>query len=176
LRFWRHYLLETLSGSPAIAASILDAFQRNDSLGIVAASDFTPVRKWISWGPNFEQARRLALRMDFEIAPDASVRFPSGAMFWARSEALRPLLELGLSEDDFEAEEGQSDGTFAHAIERLIFYACEQAGFKWMKISKVDLLLEPSAVLPVATPLDVARYLQGPNSIGFVAESDWRQS
>jgi len=161
LPFWRHYLMETLCGSPAIAASILDAFQRNDSLGVVAASDFTPVRKWVSWGPNFEQARALAFRMGVQIEPAAPVRFPSGAMFWARTEALRPLLELGLSEEDFEAEQGQSDGTLAHSIERLIFHACEWAGFKWMKVSRADLLLDPSAVVAVATPDDVVRYLRG---------------
>ena len=46
---------------------------------------------------------------------DAPARFVSGSMFWVRLEALRPLLDAHLDEWEFEAEQGQIDGTFAHA-------------------------------------------------------------
>ncbi len=39
-------------------------------------------------------------------------------MFFARVDALKPLLSLGLTDDDFDIEAGQVDGTIAHAIER----------------------------------------------------------
>ena len=66
------------------------------------------------------------------ITPDSALDFPVGSMFWARSAALRPLLDLELSFEDFPAEVGQTDGTLAHAIERLYFYACEKSGLRWV--------------------------------------------
>jgi lipopolysaccharide biosynthesis protein len=55
-------------------------------------------------------------------------------MFWARPAALRPLLGLGWRAEDFPDEEGQIDGTPAHAVERLFLFACEAAGYRWAKI------------------------------------------
>jgi len=41
-------------------------------------------------------------------------------MFWARTDAIRPLLEAGLQWSDFPPELGQTDGTLAHCIERML--------------------------------------------------------
>jgi lipopolysaccharide biosynthesis protein len=59
-------------------------------------------------------------------------------MFWARPEALRPLLDGSIRIDDFQEEQGQLDGTLAHAIERLYFISAEKAGFKWVKTVTSD--------------------------------------
>ena len=59
-------------------------------------------------------------------------------MFWARPDALRPLLDLNLKIDDFPAEHGQLDGTLAHAIERLFLHACGKAGYRWVKVTAAD--------------------------------------
>jgi lipopolysaccharide biosynthesis protein len=39
-------------------------------------------------------------------------------MFYARIEVLKTVLDLGLTRDQFEPEDGQVDGTLAHAVER----------------------------------------------------------
>lgn len=52
-------------------------------------------------------------------APEYSP-YIGGTMFWARLDALKPLLTLDLMPDDFQSEHGQVDGTTAHAVERFI--------------------------------------------------------
>ena len=160
LASWRRHLLETLVGSSLGTSSVIDAFQRNPKLGMISSSHFEPVRAWLSWGSNFDCAARLAERMGFKIDSTAPLDFPSGSMFWARSEALRPLLDLNLSTDEFEGEDGQIDGTLAHAIERLFFYICERAGFDWMKISRTDLFPTRSTVYRIGSPDEVDCFLR----------------
>ena len=56
-------------------------------------------------------------------------------MFWARPAALRPIRDLSLTIEDFPPEDGQNAGTIAHTIERVVLYACEAAGFGWLKVA-----------------------------------------
>jgi GT2 family glycosyltransferase len=133
---WRGFLLENLLGSAHVVESIFSAFHHRPDLGIIASQHFEPVRHWINWGGNFKLARKLAARMGLKIYPTRILDFPSGSMFWARSAALKPLLSLDLSYADFPAETNQIDGTPAHAIERLFYFACEKAAFSWIKVAQ----------------------------------------
>ena len=56
--------------------------------------------------------------------------YPLGTMFWARTTALAPLFELGLSWEDYPAELLPYDGTVLHAIERLVTLVTRHRGFK----------------------------------------------
>jgi lipopolysaccharide biosynthesis protein len=40
-------------------------------------------------------------------------------MFWARSEALRPVIDLRLGWDDYPQEPVSADGTILHTLERF---------------------------------------------------------
>lgn len=144
---WRYHSLENLVGTPETVQSIFDLFTRNLQLGMVAAAHFEPVRHWVNWGHNLEEAVTLGKRMDITIDPNGVLDFPSGSMFWARSAALRPLLDLQLSFDDFPPESGQIDTTLAHAIERLYFFVCEKAGFDWIKIARPNLFSLTPAII-----------------------------
>jgi lipopolysaccharide biosynthesis protein len=145
---WLSFLLDGLLGSHQAVASVFKAFERRPDLGIVAPPIFPFIKKFMVWEPNFEICRSLAQRMGFSITPQSPLDFPTGSMFWARSAALRPLLDLNLGLDEFPEEAGQTDGTLAHAIERMYFYACELAGFSWTR----DVLLNGATLLPVGTP------------------------
>jgi len=159
LRPWRGFLFESLLGSKPVVASILDAFARLPQLGMVAPQHFEPVRRWIGWNGNFGAARDLATRMGITLSPTRALDFPSGSMFWARPAALRPLLDLNLSFEDFPEEGAQLDHTPAHAIERLYFLACERSGHAWLKVAQPALYLETGTIVTAHTPADLERFL-----------------
>jgi lipopolysaccharide biosynthesis protein len=49
-------------------------------------------------------------------------------MMAGRLVAMKALQDLELSVDDFETEQGQTDGTLAHALERLISWQYANQG------------------------------------------------
>ncbi|HUO22903.1 MAG TPA: rhamnan synthesis F family protein [Caulobacteraceae bacterium] len=139
LRMWRYFLFENLMGEREIATSILAALEHTPSLGMVASDHYFAVSNNIAWDDNLDIAQALARRMGMSIDPEAPLDFPSGSMFWAKSAALKPLLDLNLSAEDFPPEDGQVDATLAHAIERIYFRACEEAGFEWVRVCRPEL-------------------------------------
>ncbi len=156
---WRRYLLKTLLGSSEIVSSIFHAFTHDPRLGMVAPQHFASLSGAIDWGRNLPITEKLARRMQFSLDPDRTPDFPSGSMFWARSAALRPLLDLNLGFEEFDEEEGQFDGTLAHAIERLFFFACEKSGFNWMKIAERDSRDCLGSLISISQPADLDQFL-----------------
>ncbi len=156
---WRGFLLENLLGTPDIVNSVFTAFHLHADLGIIASQHFEPMRQWINWGGDFKHANNLAQRMGFRLSESKVLDFPSGSMFWARTSALKPLLDLNLDTNDFEAESDQIDGTLAHAIERLYFYVCERAGYKWLKIAHKPFFEHTPAIFAANTANELKEFI-----------------
>ena len=131
---WRRHLYQNLAGSERIVADILSLFAADRTLGMVAPQHHPQTRDYVYWTDNFPTARVLAKRMGFRLGAEHGIDFPSGSMFWCRPAALAPLLSLDLTAADFPEEQGQNEGTIAHAIERLFFVCCEIAGYRWLKV------------------------------------------
>ena len=51
-------------------------------------------------------------------------------MFWAKTDALKKLFEHGWKYEDFPEEPLPIDGTISHAIERVLGYVAQDAGYK----------------------------------------------
>jgi lipopolysaccharide biosynthesis protein len=157
---WRMTLMQNLAGSPGIVDSILEAFDFNPRLGLVMSQHFEPIRRYVDWGDNFKAAARLARSMGFKMKASRPFDFPAGSMFWARPEALQPLLELHLTLDEFPIEAGQIDGTIAHAIERLLLYACEHSGYSWIKVADPLMFDNRATIVPVPTPAALKYFME----------------
>jgi len=133
---WRRQLLGTLLHSPAAVAEILSLFQQNPHLGLVFPEYHAALAGQIGWGTNLDAAQALARRLDPDLEPDPGhlTLFPAGSMFWARGTALAPVFDAGLGFDDFPPEQGQIDGTPAHAIERLLGEIAARTGHGLLQI------------------------------------------
>jgi len=160
LHGWGEFLFKNLLGSGDTVRSIFEIFRRFPNIGLVSSQHFEPVRFGLGWGANFALAEPLAARMGISIRRDRALDFPSGSMFWARTDALKPLLDLALTTDDFPPELGQLDGTLAHAIERLYYFACERAGFDWVKVARCDLFNSTRRITPIDSPDSIDTFMR----------------
>jgi len=131
---WRRYLFEHLIGSREIAQANLEILSA-DKIGIVYPEHAKDVRKHINWGYDFPIAKKLLSKIGVTLDSNTVLEFPSGSMFWARSQAIRHILDLNLDFADFPEEDAQIDGTLAHAIERSLLLFVERTGHSWVRVT-----------------------------------------
>lgn len=134
---WLEHILDCLTGAPDEVNRILSLFETIPSLGMVVPVTFRAVLGVAHWGANQDIARELAHRMALRdpLPDDSRLRFPVGSMFWARTAAIQPILDLHLKPGHFPPEAGQIDGTLAHAIERMLGVACSAGGYQILPVS-----------------------------------------
>lgn len=157
LAAWRDYLVDTLIGTEQIASSVLSLFD-DEAVGIVFPQHLPELRGILNWGYDYEIARDLLAKLNVAIDKNLVLEFPSGSMFFGRTAAIRPLLDVGLTFDDFPEEAGQIDGTLAHAVERSMLMIAESAGFEWLKVARKDTYRFPDTVLEVKHKEDIAKH------------------
>jgi 2-polyprenyl-3-methyl-5-hydroxy-6-metoxy-1,4-benzoquinol methylase/glycosyltransferase involved in cell wall biosynthesis len=125
---WRTFLWQHLIGDRMPMIDILkQVFVEDAALGLVFPED--PFL--VGWDGNREIAQMLAARMGLRAPLPATIECPVGTMFWARPEALAPLLRLHIEEDEYPNEPLPIDGTMLHAIERLLPLVVEDAGYSY---------------------------------------------
>lgn len=121
---WSTFLLGNLLGNASIpmADIILARMLEDDSIGLVFPDD--PHSS--SWYGNRSLAEPFATEMGLMTLPE-HFNFPVGSMFWARSAAIAPIINLSLEWSDYPEEPIFDDGTVLHVIERL-FSLCLSIG------------------------------------------------
>ncbi len=157
---WRDLLIDGLVGSADTVGSIIAMMERHPTIGIVMAQHFEPIRPHLHWDHSFARARKLARHMGFDLSSRHVLDMPSGSMFWARTAALAPLLALGLRNEDFPVEKGQTRRTLHHTIERLFLFAAEQAGFCWVKVAAPSHYSAHTAIEVITGPAALDDFVQ----------------
>lgn len=128
---WRNHIFDSLFGSRALVDTTLSTMATEPTVGIIHPPAFHQLPRWAHhWLSNTTRGRWLMERIGapFDRA-EGYVQYPTGGMFWARPAALAPLVNAGLTVDDFEPEPIFHDGALAHAIERAVGPAANVAGF-----------------------------------------------
>ena len=143
---WRHYLTHTMFGTKTIVNQILGIFADNRDAGLIAPAYFYVLRNQPNYGLNYDNYERLYMALFGNIPEETCPDYPAGSFFWARTKMLEPLFELDLQLDDFDEEDGQVDGTIAHALERILGALPAYTDFKLRCIA-------------VDVPFDLTRYI-----------------
>lgn len=158
---WLSHVLDCLVGSEGEVNRVLSFFDSIPRLGMVVPVTFRGVLGSAHWGANRDIARELARRMALtDPLPDNdALRFPVGSMFWARSAAIRPLLDLDLPQTAFPPEAGQVDGTLAHAIERMLGVSCRATGHHILPVMAARAKLYRKHQFPFSTNRDLREAL-----------------
>lgn len=141
---WRRELFDRLL-SPERATRIVEAFRDDPSLGLVhAEGHLQPLTYY--WGANQANVNYLARRIGIPAPELASDHFIAGSMFWLRPAAIRLLLDAHLNLAEFDREQGQLDGTLAHAVERIFCLMASAANYHIH--SATSLLGLPDTAMP----------------------------
>jgi rhamnosyltransferase len=131
---WIEGLWENTMGSSEYIHNIKQLFMNNEKLGILFPPD--PLTDHISlslvntWYKNFDLTRSLAEELGLKC--DLNKDKPPlalGTVFWCRVDALRKLFIKEWIYEDFPCEPLPHDGTISHAIERILAYVAQDAGY-----------------------------------------------
>jgi hypothetical protein len=128
LENWVEFLEKGLVGEKGgMMDGILDKMASDPLIGIIYPDD----PGCFGWEGNYAYGENLLKRMGFQSPDkDASMNFPVGTMFWARSAALKPLIDLNLQWDDYPEEPIPIDGSMLHALERIFGILPGLAGYR----------------------------------------------
>ena len=131
---WGEYLYEKLLGSEHAIRCIF-TLMKDPNCGIVYPKNYSKLGyAAYSWMSNKKLSSELAGKLNLTNLNNGFINFPAGFMFWAKIDAVRPILTSGLDVLNFEEELGQLDGTLSHSIERLMVFSVMDRGYKFAVI------------------------------------------
>lgn len=132
---WRHFLFNDLLKDSENIKKIIEKFDHEPDLGIIAPRYFENIISNIEWGSNKPFVLRLLKRLNIDSDLSDKPDFPAGDMFWARTESVKQLFTNNFSIYDFPEEQGQVDGTIMHAVERVWFHLAAYNGYRSIFVS-----------------------------------------
>ena len=125
---WRKYLLHNLLDSHNHRIPKILHLLSNH--GMVYCQKYPLIDvKYCQWGANIQMAKDLCQQLKLAEPRPGYIEFPVGSMFWAKTEALKPLLEHNFTVESFELEQGQTDHTVMHALERSLSHIALSRGY-----------------------------------------------
>jgi lipopolysaccharide biosynthesis protein len=151
---WRNDVLDSLLPPPPGVADIVARLGADPRIGLVAPAGFAlSVRPWVL--VNADGMARVMSAVGHELADDDldDAFFAAGSMFWFRRCALSALASAPVL-DLFEPEEGQLDGTIAHAMERIFPVEARRRGLASLALPA---LTASSPAMPTAELIALAR-------------------
>lgn len=124
---WRQWALDGVLKSETSVRETLDLLRNGKANAGLVFGEMTPTLPPMAlhWLYNGKKGQEILKKLHITFE-NHMLFYPVGSFFWAKTKAIRPLFEMGMTYASFDKEEGQIDGTLAHALERII--ACVVRG------------------------------------------------
>lgn len=131
---YRYGMWENLVASKEYVYNILEEFKKEDKLGLAVPpmpkNDSYRYSFWTAWGDNFENMKQLAQRLQLQVPIDnKKPLFALSTCFWCRTKALEKLYRCRFDISEFDLEPFPEDGALSHAIERILPFVAQDAGY-----------------------------------------------
>ncbi len=132
---WTYNLWENTISSVQYIANVLTIFENNKHIGLLVPPE--PISEtmgawyYTGWSNCFEATKDLAKQLDLKT--DIDITKPPislSTVFWCRTMALKKLIDYPWRYEDFPEEPLPVSGTISHAIERILAYVAQDAGYK----------------------------------------------
>ncbi len=135
VEYWVVNLWENMLSTSIYLENIIKLYESDNSIGILTPpepyGDYNSHWYGNTWRDNYDMVKNLAQKMGLNASIEQSKEvFTLGTVFWARTKALKKLFDVNWSYEDFQEEPLPIDGTLSHAIERIIGYVAQDAGYK----------------------------------------------
>ena len=134
--WWRRDMIRGLFSGPFAAQRIREPFREDPRLALVGAPN-TFISHPVYWGRNRDAVAGLMQSITGESGSDEDLGFLAGSMFWIRGgflSSLVPRIDLAA----FEPEPLGQDGSYAHAVERVIGMAALAQGWHIGEVGHPD--------------------------------------
>jgi len=133
---WLRYMLNGVLASPEYVHNLLGFLSSQDNVGITAPPVPEHVFPFYTWRNNYIKAVEVMekLGLNTELLK-SDLFFPAGTFFWCKPKALQLLWDDNIILEDFPEEPIPTDGTIAHALERLFYHISLGCGFESIRTS-----------------------------------------
>lgn len=127
---WRHWALNGVLKNENVVRKIIDLLGGEQSDTGLVFGEMNPTLPLFAlhWLHNISKGAEILARIGIPME-NTMLFYPVGSFFWAKTEAIQPLFDLQLTYKDFENEQGQIDGTLAHALERIVARVVQGRGY-----------------------------------------------
>lgn len=135
IELWIENLWSNTVASREYIYNVISKFEEDDEIGLMVPPE--PMGKRFSfmgndlWGKNYDNTIKLAELLN--ICCDIDKNKPPitiGTVFWARTKAIKKLLDFNWTYEEFPSEPMFDDGEINHAIERVLGYIAQDSKFK----------------------------------------------
>jgi lipopolysaccharide biosynthesis protein len=126
---WRKYLLQQTIGSEVVLVNIISMFMSNPAIGLLYPENYSMIRHFTEREENMASICGVAEKLGIKLDASRLNTYPAGSMAFYRTSTLVDIIDNDQLEGLFGEEQGELDGTAAHALERLLPEHVRQLGF-----------------------------------------------